>query len=215
MSTVAEHRDIIKSLITDRSFSDDWIDRQINIAIKKTSSLVLMPLLETSADLDTDAGEEYADLPAGFGHNLYHASTAEGKVEVLASMALMVSLYPVFGSNNQQGPVEHCCLSGSRLAIHPVPAEVTTMKIFFYGWPPVLEEDDSVDDYIQGDDHQEDIIHNWVLHRMHKKIEDGIEGPMRNTEHHEVRFAAAVKAYGLSQRQGQSRPVPQRKTWGV
>lgn len=215
MSTVAEHRETIKSLITDRSFSDDWIDRQINIAIKKTSSLVLMPLLETSASVNTVAGNEYADLPAGFGHNLYHASTAKGKVEVLASMAFMVSLYPGFGSYNTQGAVEYCCLSGSRLAIHPVPDEVTAIRIFFYGWPPVLEEDDSVDDYILGDDHQEDIIHNWVLHRMHKKIEDGIEGPMRNTEYHEARFAAAVKAFGLSQRQGQSRPTPQRKTWGV
>jgi hypothetical protein len=215
MSTVAEHRDLIKGLINDRSFTDDWIDRQINIAIKKTSSQVLLPPLETSDDVSTVAGDPYVDLPAGFGHNLFHASTARGKITVLSSMALLLAKYPLFGSDNTPGDIAHCCLAGARVAIHPVPAEITTIKLFFYGWPPVLGEDTSVDAYIPGEDHQDDIIHNWVLSRMHKKIEDGLEGPMANTRYHDNRFEKAVKAFGLTIKQGQSRPATLRETWGI
>lgn len=215
MATVAEHREIIKTLINDRSFVDDWIDRQINVAIKKTSSLVLLPVLETSADVDTEAGNPYADLPVGFGHNLFHASTAMGPVIVFSSMALLLGKYPMFGSDDIVGDIEHCCLSGEQVAIHPVPAEITTIKLFFHGWPPSLDEDASIDTYIPGDDHQDDIIHNWVLHRMHKKIEDGLEGPMTNTLYHEDRFFAAVKGFGGTITQGQSRPAPVRESWGV
>jgi hypothetical protein len=215
MSTVTEHRDMIRALINDQSFTDAWIDRQINVAIKKTSSLVLMPLLEMSDEVDTVVGDPYVDLPEGFGHNLFHASTARGPVTVLSSMTLLLAKYPLLGSGDITGDIAHCCLAGARVAIHPVPAEITTVKLFFYGWPPVLGEDVSVDAYIPGEDHQDDIIHNWVLSRMHKKIEDGLEGPMANTRYHEDRFEKAVKAFGLTIKQGQSRPAPLRETWGV
>jgi len=43
MSTIGELREEIVGSILDSSFTEEYIDRQINLAIKKTSSMVLLP----------------------------------------------------------------------------------------------------------------------------------------------------------------------------
>lgn len=215
MATVEDLREDIKDQIDDGSFSDDLIDRLINRAIKETSSLVLLPKLETSDTVNSVVGTPYIDLPDGFGHNLFHASTARGPVTVLSSMMMLLAEYPMFGSDNVVGDIEVCCPLGTQVAIHPVPAEITAVRLFYHEWPDILEESDDVGVYIPGEEHQENIITNYVLARLNKRIEDGAEGPLSNTGYHEGKFKEAVAALKLSIKQGQSRPVPQRKTWGV
>lgn len=205
----------IKEDIDDSSFSDDLICRLINRAVRKISSLVLLPVLETSDTVSTVVGSPYVDLPATFGHNLFHASTAMGPVTVLSSMALLLTEYPMTGTDDVVGPIEFCCLSGNQVAIQPVPAEVTTMRLFFSGWPATLPESGNLNAYIADEEAQETMVKHYVLSRLHKRLEDGIEGPMRNTEYHEGQFMAAVKAFGMTIKQAQSRPAPQRKSWGV
>lgn len=215
MATVADIREDIKEDIADSTFTDDFIDRLINRALRKISSLVLLPSLEASDTVDTTVGSPYVDLPDGFGHNLFHASTSIGVIRVLSSMSLLLAEYPMFGTDDVDGPIEFCCLSGRQVAIQPVPVEVTTVRMFFHGWPPVLPESGNLDTYIDDEEAQESMVKHYVLARLHKRIEDGIEGPMRNTTYHEERFLAEVKAFSLTIKQSQSRPAPQRKPWGV
>jgi hypothetical protein len=215
MATVEDIREEIKIDIDDDSFSDDFIDRQINKAIKKTSSMVLLPVLEKSTAVNSVVGDTYLSLPDGFGHNLFHASTARGKITVLSSMGLMIEEFPLFGSDNVDGDIEFCCIAGTKIAIHPIPIEITAVRLFYHEWPAVLDEGDDVGVYIPGEDHQEDIINNFVLWRLHKKLEDGAEGALGNTNYHEAQFYKAVKAFGETITQGQSRPTPQRKAWGI
>lgn len=210
--TVDDLLDIIKDDILDSSFSDELIERFINQAIKTTSSRVLLPVLEASGTVDTVVGTPYVDLPDGFGHNLFHAATAKGTVKVFSSMRFMLDEYPLFGTGNEIGDVKHCCLAGSRIAIHPIPPAITQMTLFFHGWPARLTGRQDVGQYIDGEDHQENIIVNFAMWRLHKKIEDGLEGPMRNTEYHLDQFEAAIKRFGLSIKQGQSRPSPTGKS---
>lgn len=216
MATVEEIREDIKDQVDDGSFSDELIDRLINRAIRKTSETVLFPLLETSDTADTEVGNPYLDQPSGFGHNLFHASTATGgPIKVLSSLSQLLEEFPMFGSDNLVGDIEFCCLSGNKVAIHPVPAAVTTVRLFYHEWPAVLDEGDDVCVYIPGEEAQEAIIHNYVLAKLHKRIEDGAEGALSNTAFHEGKFLEAVKALALATKQGQSRPTPHRKSWGI
>lgn len=216
MATVADHREDIKDQIDDGGFSDELIDRLINRAIKKTSEVVLFPRLEKSDTTTTEVGIPYVDIPDGFGHNLFHASTSSGgPITVLSSMALLLHEFPMFGSENLTGDIEFCCLSGNQVAIHPVPAAVTTVRLFYHEWPALLGEDDDVGVYIPDEEAQEAIIHNYVLAKLNKRIEDGAEGALSNTVFHEGKFLEAVKALALATKQGQSRPAPHRKAWGV
>jgi len=213
--TVDDLLDIIKDDILDTSFSDYLLERLVNRAIKATSSRVLLPALETSDTADTVVGSSYVDLPDTFGHNLFHASTDDGPVQVLSSMRLMLNKYPHLGVVDKTGGINHCCLSGTRLAIHPVPQEITQVTLFFHQWPASLTGSQDVGVYIPGEDHQEDIVVNYVLWRLHKKIEDGLEGAMSNTLYHEKRFYDAVAAFSKTIRQGQSRPSPDRSSWEI
>lgn len=215
MSTVGELREEIIGSILDSSFTEEYIDRQINLAIKKTSSMVLLPVLERSDVVFTEAGNPYVQPPADFGHNLFHASSAAGEIKVLSSMRLLLDKYQLFASRNITGDILHCCLAGEKIAIHPVPADITAFTVFYHTWPEVLGENGSVDAYIPGDDHQEDIIVNYGLWRLHKKIEDGLEGAMSNTLYHEKRFYDAVAAFSKTIKQGQSRPSPDRSSWEI
>lgn len=215
MAKVEDLREDIKSDIDDSSFDDDLIDRLINQAVRKISSLVLLPVLEASDTSDTAVGSPYIDLPDGFGHNLFHASTARGKVKVLSSMSLLLEEYPMFAAENATGPVEFCCLLATQIAIHPVPAEITAVHLFYHEWPATLSGTGDLSVYIPDEEAQEAMVKHYVLGKLHKKLEDGLEGAMQNTAYHEKGFLEAVRAYGLTIKQGQSRPSPQRKTWGI
>lgn len=209
MATVAELREEIKDDIDDSSFADAYIDKLINRAIRATSGEVLLPVLESSGQVNTN-GTAYVDKPDGFGHNLFGASTPDGPVVVLSTTAQLLKHYPMMLTENLPGSVLHCAVAGTRIAIHPVPPTVTTITMFFHEWPAVLAADEDVGVYIEGEHHQEDIILNYVKWRIHKKLEDGIDGKMFNTLYHEDRYHKAVKAFGLTIKQGQSRPSPER-----
>jgi len=216
MATVATLRAIIVEEIDDDSFSSATIDSLINRAIKATSKEVLLPVLETSASVNSVVGNPNIDISTtNFGHNLFHAATASGKVTVLPSMAFMLEMYPMFGVENIPGEIDHCCISGRTVAIHPVPTVITPMKIFFHGWPTILTANDDVGVYIDGEDNQEDIIVNFVLWRLHNKLEDALEGNKPNSVFHRQAFLDAVNAFSATIKQGQSRPKPPRGTWSI
>ena len=215
MATVEEMREEIKFDIDDDSFNDELIDRLINRGLKHTSSKVLLKSLETSGSSNSEVGSPYIAKPSGFGHNIFKASTARGPVEIFSSMALMLEEYPMLDMDNEEGDIKFCCIHGDRIAIHPVPTVITSVKLFFHGWPPVLEETDDLDDYIDGEDHQYETVYNYVMWKLNRKLEDGVEGAMNNSLNFEDRFEAGVKALDLATTQGQSRPQPVRKTWGV
>jgi len=215
MATVESLRDIIIGSILESSYTDEQIDRLINQAIRKTSGMVLLPVLERSDTVTTVVATPYVDVPDDFGHNLFGAATTAGSVDVLASMRLLLDEYPLFGVSDEVGDIQHCCLSGSQIAIHPVPATATSMRLFYHTWPAILADTDDVTQYITDEEIQEDIIVNYALWKLHKGIEDGLEGAMNNTAYHEAQFKNAVRAIGATIRQGQSRPTPQRKTWKI
>jgi len=215
MATVEALRDIIIVSINDDSYTDEQIDRFINQAIRKTSAMVLLPVLERSDAVTTVIATPYVDVPDDFGHNLFAAATTAGSVDVMASMRLLLDEYPLFGVTDETGDIQHCCLSGTQIAIHPVPIAATQVRLFYHTWPETLADTDDVNQYITDEEIQEDIIVNYALWKLHKGIEDGLEGAMNNTAYHEAQFKNAVRALGATIRQGQSRPTPQRKTWNI
>jgi len=216
MSTVEEHREEIKGAIINGSFDDDLLDKWINMAIRKMSSLVLLPVLERTGQVNTVVGSPFIDVPEDFGHNLFFASSPGGPITVLSSIAAMLEEFPLFSVDNEVGTIEFCCLSGRKVAIHPVPAVITATTLFYHTWPAVLEYNESVDQYISQEDDQEDIIHNFVLWRANKQIEDGIEGGNQfYTKFYKAEFEKAVDDFKVSIKQGQSRPVPDRRRQGI
>lgn len=215
MSTVAEHREEIKDNILEGSFSDELIDKLINKAIRKMSSMVLLPVLERRSTVDTEVDNPYMDLPNDFGHNLFFASSAAGPIRVSSSMEQLLEDFPLLSVKNEYGDIEACCRSGSSLAFHPIPSVVTPVTLFYHSWPVVLDPDDSVDLYIEQEDDQEDIIHNFVLWRLQNQLEDGLDAPKTNTMYHLKEFNSAVETFSGTIKQGQSRPAPDRRSWSI
>jgi len=216
MATVEELREEIAERIDDDSIDDDVIDKRINRAIKDIASRVLLPALEAHDSVDTAVGVPYLSRPEDYGRNLFHAATARGKVEVLASTQELFDIYPLFGVDNEEGDIAHCALHGLSIAIHPIPTEITSVTLFYYALPAVLIATDDVGLYIPGDENlQEDLIFNYVLWKLYKAEEDGDEGGTPNTNFHRDAYLSAIHQIDLSTKQGRSRPAPKRKSWGI
>ena len=215
MATAKQIRELIAEEIDDSSISTDRIDQLINRCIKNVSKKVLLPSCESVASVNSVVGVNYLTKPAKFGHNLYHASTTDGKITVFTSMDKMLSEYPLFGSQDEVGIIEHCCDWGTKIAIHPVPEAITSVMLFFYELPVDLTENQDIGSYISGEDFQESLCMNYVLWRLWKLLEDGDEGKMVNTNYYRDLYYQAVKEFDVSITAGRSRPKPNRRPVGI
>lgn len=193
--------------IKDTDATEERVIALINRCIRRVFRDVLFPILETSDTIQTDAGSAYCSLPDDFGRNIFAASSDDGPVEVLTNMTSMLRRYPMIDRENINGSVKHCCVHGTLIAIHPIPTTVKTLKLFYYSKPQTLQPADSIDQYIEYDDDQEDLIFNFVLWRLYKDIEDGVEDPTPNTIYYKSQFYEALAGFKKSFKHGRSRPA--------
>jgi len=214
---IGEIRDEVLRHILEGSFEADYVETIINRGIRAVTKKVLTPALERATSVDTEVGNTYITMPSDYGHNLFAASSEDGPITVFTNSGLMLQRYPMIGVSNKTGPIKAISMFAETQAIiHPVPTEITSVHLFYYTFPTELAEGDSVDPYITDEDAQEDLLINFALWKLYKKVEDEDGDAMSNTKYHYDAFNEALKAYQADKTHGQSRPLPFRQSeWKI
>ena len=213
MATLEELRLEIKAPLKDSSITDDFIDAKINECLRYLARKLLVPALESSNVFTTEVGVAEVDIPIdwNYSRNLFHASVVDGNpITVLSSIGLLVSRYPNYDVDLDEGSIEFVTIKGTSLVYYPIPAEATEVTCKFYAVVTPLINDTDEPTFLPPEMHI-DLIVNFVLWKIWARIEDGMEGIKVNTQYHKSEFLTYFEELDDMVDIGQSRATPHRE----
>lgn len=212
MATLEELRESIIDEIQDTSISEDKIDTLINQSIVHVSRRVLLSELESSGVVSTILDTCEVVIPESWNlqRNLYSVEIEDkNEIKVLSSIAMLERIYPTYTTDLTTGEVSHVTIQGNNLIYYYIPTEELEFKCKFYEKPTTLVADsDELTCIPEGS--QEELVENFVLWRLWKTIEDGIEGAKVNTNYHKNQFQYYLNELDDLINSGQSRPESSR-----
>ena len=139
----------------------------------------LPSLISNTAVLFT-GGSGTASLPTDFHHSPYHAenTTYTRRLNVHTSSH---SLYRLFNNYDTQGAITDVAVDGVTLVARPVPSDNQTVFVAYYKQPtPLTNDDTSSPDCLPIHLH-DSLLVNYAAKELYKRIEDGVDGAMVNT----------------------------------
>lgn len=216
MATLEEIRTRIKRIIHDVSYTDEIIDSFINEGISRCATLVLLPALESIGQITTVTDSAYTSIPTSwnFDRNITLCVNEDNvKVKVLSSLIMMSRVYPTFGINNEEGPVEACTTISDKFFYYPIPETSEVLTCTFYQKPSSLVNDSDTPSCLPNFLHYKLLV-SFACAEIFNEIEEGNDGVLTNTKKHTAAFMLAIEELRDTLRTGQSRPEPNRsKDW--
>lgn len=190
--------------IRDPDVSRDEILEVVNEALIAVAGRVLLPPLETVADVDTVVSESAAALPDNFQHGLFDCQDValDKPVTVVKSKRQILAKY---GRMTYVGDVRHVCASVGSLLYNPIPPEAKTMRLSFYEFPTVLKEG-GTPDCLPAEFHR--VLIHYAAFIFFDLQEDDVDGKGPNTEKHERIYERLVEELKLVYKEGKSHPPP-------
>lgn len=159
---------------------------------------ILLPSLEVTATVGTEAALAEVDLPEDFGKNLYYVLQDGNPPPVITILSGLGQLLALNNGTlaNSGTDVQYVTINGNSLVYQPIPNEPVTLELFYYKRPPTLTLEDpegvtntpsSLPDHLQ-----EDLLANYAAMEIYGEIEDGLDGRKVQTEFYAGRFHAAM-----------------------
>jgi hypothetical protein len=159
---------------------------------------ILLPALETSAQVTTDADttKNYVNMPADFHKNLYHVDAP--------CVFLPISIFPNFQDLKDYytnyfdplewrkvGPLESVAVSNGKLYYNKIPYTPLTLTLYYYKKITLMTKEN--DSPIELPEHlHRDLLVNYVCKEIYTEIEEGIEGPAVNTQKYTGFYIQAI-----------------------
>ena len=204
----------VKACTLGASYPDEAILKYLNRAVLRVAAAVLLPLLEASAQVQTDPGKPWVDLPSDYHREMQKITSAKGKCPVRFFRSFMEFMhhFPLAGTP-EGGHVEAAAIRANRLYYYPAAAaEGDTLSLYYYRKPvPMESPQDTPDGLPHG--FAEDILVNFAAMELWKLIEQD-DSSQPNVEKYEKRFngnlAELVDFVGPTD----GDPVYVRDTWG-
>ncbi len=208
MATAQELIDDVSRIVQDSSYGPDTILGFLNQGIWEIAGWdndnpqlvvvgnMLLPALEAEAEVVTVPEESHVDLPANYMKNLYAVSYPGQCLPVNILAGMRVLLEKTLEHRTHVGPIEDVTVRGDSLHFHPVPAEATTLTVYFYEKPAVMTLEDA-----QGltnvpsclpDALHKPLLVNYAAREIFNQIEDGQDGQKINTIAYNDRFVIAL-----------------------
>lgn len=195
--------DQVADILQDSSYSHSDIIKMINQGVRYVSGRVLLPTLETWADIETDPGVNHVPIPADYQKNLRycHSITHNRQVRIMGSS---LQGFRHFSLLNQTGRVIQVMVQGRELYYQRVPSSAETLRINYFRYPERLfsrwDKPTCLPVHLT-----EDICVNYAAWKFFQKIEDGVEGQKVNTAYYkglyDQAFAELVSFLGPEERE--------------
>ena len=208
MPTAQELIDDVSRIVQDSSYGPDAILGLLNQGMLEIAGWdntdprfglvgsILLPALETQADVVTDPSQSRVELPADYMKNLYAVSFTGQRhpVNILSGMRVFLERWNE--SLVHVGPVSDATIAGGELHFHPVPAEATTLTLHYYKKPAMLTTTDvagvtNVPSCLP-EALQKPLLVSYAAREILNEIEDGQDGQKVNTVAYNDRFLIAL-----------------------
>ena len=187
----------ISKIIQDDDYDHEIADR-INEAVLKIATGDMLPGryelspplpdLYTTATVDTVVGAGIADLPDDFNRDLFQVvNSDEETITIEPSFKQFLKRYTEIST----GDVFKVAAHGSKLLYRDVPAEAETLTVHYYKAPTELSDSTDTPSCIPAHLHRKLIV-SHVCKDIFDEIEDGLDDPKINTQHHEKVYAQGL-----------------------
>ncbi len=185
--SLADH---VADILQDTSYSHTDIIRMMNNGLRYISGKVLLPDLETWADVTTDPNENHIPMPADYQKNLRycHSTTHNREVRVLGSP---LQAFRQFSILDQTGRVIMVMVQGRNLYYQRVPSSAETLRVNYFKYPERLstrwDKPTCLPAHLTYD-----LLVNYAAFKLYERIEDGVEGQKINTQYYKMLFDTAM-----------------------
>lgn len=218
MPTLSEIRNRITGIIQDERYGPEDIDSYINEGIDTIAQLVLLPALESSGSVVTEADVPTVAIPVSWNYdrNLYSvvSTNTEDDIKIYSSLALLLRDYPDYAVSLESGDVKAITIRAGSLIYYPIPTTVDTLVCGFYQKPTHLSLDGDTPSCIP-DFLQYKLLVSFVCKEIYALIEDGVDGVKVNTDKHLMMFEQGIAQLSSLMLEGKSRPEPHRHDYRI
>jgi hypothetical protein len=205
MATGSEIAEQVLDIVQDPSFDEDFVITKLNECAGALSRRLVLPSLDTEADVVALASASSVSLPVTYQRNLYHCRNAAGyPIQVYNSRAqLLVDHGEPWGRTGVN--IRGVAPEGRSLVYAPTPTTDTTLTVRFQRKPTVITLSAQVDLLPDGFD---DIFVHYACWGCFAMIEQGMEGTKVDTNYYMALYSGLRDELWLSLNEGVSLPPP-------
>jgi len=191
--------ELVEIKITDSSYSQPMILGRLNKGMRRVAAMVDLPLLKSSATVQTSTSNPYIALPSD-DNNAFHVGKEKGlffvasqdqdkEIPIMTSWIKFLQKYPEL---DEAYDVYDVCVRGDRLYYQGIPTTAESLDLHFHRKPVVMRDNkdggpDGIPDFLQ-----EDLLVNFAAWDIFKEIEQDISGASPETDKHLALFGGAI-----------------------
>ena len=203
MTTLVQLNTMVANIVQDFTYDGDEITSILNQAVQEIAGGMVsafegkydiispLPDLFSTADVTTSLSESYISMPATYQRNMQFAVNATNQeLDIYNSMIQFTKNYPTTAG---AGAVNALIQQGDNLHYRNRPAAAETLTLSFYRLPVDMAADSDTPDGIPAQ-LQVPLLVNFACWELFKRIENGLEGPLVNTDRYHALFLEALRA---------------------
>ena len=185
----------VQRAVKDGSFSESEILALLNEALLTVAFEFCLPELEATEEISFVGGDDFADLPDDYHHDLWHIEPVT-KTERINIHTSLHSLQRIYKDTDTGGFIKDAAVDGLTLHVRPILTEDQDVRVHYYRVPETLVLDDPAATPAVVANSPEGIpahLHNallvnYVAAKLFDIIEDGIDGGKANTRRYEEKY---------------------------
>lgn len=184
---------IVKAKVKDASFTDTEILQLLNEGYLKAAHDLCLPWLQAIDELVfSEGGDSFADLPADYHHDLWHATNDTEPWQEVKVHTSLHSLQRIFKNEFETGYIRDIAVDGNVLHVRPAPNIDQVLKFWYYRQPTLLVipaegGTPSVPEAIPAHLHGP-VLAYYAIAKLYDEIEDGVDGNKTNTNNWESKW---------------------------
>lgn len=172
-------RNEVISVVSDSSFSTEYITAIVNETLQKVCGRVIIPGLKMLTTATLDIGVSSVSLSSDFGGRVVRVLNSSGEVvEVLTSLELMMDR---FGAMEEVGELEAVCQEGNVLWFAERVSAPETVTILYLKRPGELVAGSDIPSELPDFLHRDLLVYGTAV-VLFNQIEDGLDGAKTNTQ---------------------------------
>lgn len=191
MTTQAELIVEVTRIIQDSSY-DDALLGFLNQAVQEVAGdpRILLPELESQANVSTSTSEAYADLPATYQKNLFYCYNSS-KYQAIKIYGSLENLQRRFQRLDLSGTIVGVAVRGVEIHYQRTPSTSETLQLHFYRLPVDMDANDATPDGIPAHLARPLLVHHTCA-AIFSEIEQDLKGTKVNTVYHEGKLKEAM-----------------------
>ncbi|MBI9090145.1 MAG: hypothetical protein JEZ12_13095 [Desulfobacterium sp.] len=193
----------VQEAIQDPDYTDEMVGEILNRGLLAVASGVVLPDkyavspplpdLYTEGTVETVVDSGVCDLPTDFNRGLLQVVNDQGEpLRVFSSFRKFLKENP----GKEVGSVRICAVNGKKLLYRDIPSTEETLEVHYYAAPIPMEDEDDEPDCLQEGFHHPLLV-GFACKEIFNLLEDGIDGPKKNTMYWEREFQKGVHDLGV------------------